>query len=704
MIVDKEVMQDFLIEAGELFEQLNDQFVELEQNPHDSELINAIFRAYHTIKGGAGFMKLEPMVEVCHRAEDAVNQVRQGEREVTAELIDVLFQTLDEVDAMFACVRSGGELPDADAGLLRLLDQLLGKDPVAEVSPASSRVEAEPAAAGEAQVDVADMDAEFEAMLVAAQDNIQKPQSASNPDLISDDEFEAALDQIHGKGKGPGSANPEPEKPVDSSLISDDEFDAVLDQLHGKGKGPGSAKPETEKPTDSNLISDDEFDAVLDQLHGKGKGPGGVNTSIVETSIIGTETGDDADVIKVAKPETVVSTPAALKTEFSVRVDTERLDNIMTLVGELVLVRNRLSTLKQLIRHDQVVDAIATLDLVTSDLQSSVMKTRMQPIKKVFNRFPRVIRDLARKLKKDINLEMIGEETDLDKSLVDSLADPLIHLVRNAADHGIELPEERYASGKPRQGTITLSAQQEGDQVLLIVSDDGKGMDADVLRAKAVESGLMNEDTAKHLTDNEACNMIFAPGFSTKTEISDVSGRGVGMDVVKTRINELNGSIEIDSTPGQGSVITIHLPLTLAILPALMVMLDTFQFALPLSNVYEAFNMESDKINLVDGQEVMRVRDRTLPLFYLRPWLVRNQDYAGPPDCKVVVVQMGTKRFCLVVDTIIGQEEVVIKPLGAMLTTTAGFSGATITGDGSIALVLDMPSLMGKYVTNIAVF
>lgn len=642
MNIDEEIMQEFLVEAGELFDMLNDQFVELEKTPQDLDLINAIFRAYHTIKGGAGFMKLEPMVEVCHRAEDAMNQVRQGEREVTAELIDILFQTLDELDGMFSCVRGGGELPDADAGLLQLLDQLLGKAaaevPVAvEAPPAQSEPVREESAQVEIQAEtqgaeIQDMDSEFEAMLNAAQIN--------------------------------------KEKTADSGLISDDEFEAALDQIHGKGKGPGSSATKV--------------------------APQAAVTPIKSEAPSKTETAN-----KAAAP-TKATAPVA---ESSVRVDTERLDDIMNLVGELVLVRNRLSTLKQVVKQESVVEAISTLDLVTSDLQSSVMKTRMQPIKKVFSRFPRVIRDLARKLKKDINLELIGEETDLDKSLVDSLADPLIHLVRNAADHGIETPEERYESGKSRQGTVKLSAQQEGDQILLIVSDDGKGMDPDALRVKAVDSDLMNEDMAKNLSDKEAYNLIFAPGFSTKTEISDVSGRGVGMDVVKTRINELSGTIEIDSKLGEGSVITIHLPLTLAILPTLMVGLGAYQFALPLSNVYEAFNMEKDWINHVDGQEVMRVRDKTLPLFYLRPWLVKNQYFdESAAGCKVVVVQMGTKRFCLVVDSIVGQEEVVIKPLGAMLTTTPGFSGATITGDGSIALVLDMPSLMGKYATNNAVF
>jgi len=508
-----------------------------------------------------------------------------------------------------------------------------------------------------------------------------------------DDEFEEML------------SNSEVVESQSSELITDDEFDAVLDSLHGQGKHGGlSAESNAPSTLDSSLISDEEFEKALDDLHGEGKGPGNaaVETSkdevtepVKEISVISNEPSKAATVTKIDKNQG----------ETTVRVDTSRLDDIMNLVGELVLVRNRLTNLKKDISSSNVVEAISTLELVTSELQTSVMKTRMQPIKKIFNRFPRVIRELARKLNKDIDLELIGEETDLDKSLVEALADPLIHLVRNSADHGIESPEERFAAGKPRQGKVTLKAQQEGDQILLTISDDGKGMDHKLLRKIAVDKGLLSVEAANSLSNKEAYNLIFAPGFSTKETISDVSGRGVGMDVVKTRINELNGSVEIDSAIGQGTVITIHLPLTLAILPTLMVKLKEYQFALPLSNVYEAFNMQPDQINVIDGQHVIRVRDKPLPLFYLNPWLLQHEQFDGPQESqKVIVVQMGNQRFCLVVDHIAGQEEVVIKPLGTMLSNTQGFSGATITGDGSIALIIDVPSLMDAYAANSAVY
>jgi two-component system chemotaxis sensor kinase CheA len=340
------------------------------------------------------------------------------------------------------------------------------------------------------------------------------------------------------------------------------------------------------------------------------------------------------------------------------------------------------------------------LDIVTADLQLAVMKTRMQPIKKVFGRFPRVVRDLSRSLKKEIKLELVGEETDLDKNLVEALADPLVHLVRNAVDHGIEAPDDRVAAGKEREGLVVLSASQEGDHIQLSIKDNGKGMNADMLRKVVVEKGLMDEETAQRLDDKECFNLIFMPGFSTKTEISDVSGRGVGMDVVKTRINQMNGVVEIDSVEGEGSTIIIKVPLTLAIMPTLMVVLGGQAFALPLASVLEILDLDLKTTNVVDGQLVIMVRDRALPLFFLSDWLVNDPNYVADKQTTghVVVVNSGGRQIGFVVDQLIGQEEVVIKPLGAKLQGLDGLAGATITGDGKIALILDVPGLMKRYV------
>ncbi|PRD19166.1 UNVERIFIED_CONTAM: cheA [Trichonephila clavipes] len=369
----------------------------------------------------------------------------------------------------------------------------------------------------------------------------------------------------------------------------------------------------------------------------------------------------------------------------------------MNMVGELVLVRNRLVRLGLNSGDEAMSKAVSNLDVVTADLQTSVMKTRMQPIKKVFGRFPRLVRDLARNLKKEINLELVGEETDLDKNLVEALADPLVHLVRNAVDHGVETPEEREKAGKARAGRVVLSAEQEGDHILLSITDDGKGMDADVLRAKAVEKGLLDKDAADRLNEFECYNLIFAPGFSTKTEISDVSGRGVGMDVVKTKITQLNGTVNVFSQKGQGSKIIIKVPLTLAIMPTLMVMLENQAFAFPLVNVNEIFHLDLSRTNVVDGQEVVIVRDKALPLFYLKRWLVPQAFQEEQREGHVVILTVGSQRIGFVVDQLVGQEEVVIKPLGKMLQGTPGMSGATITGDGRIALILDVPSMLKRY-------
>jgi two-component system chemotaxis sensor kinase CheA len=372
----------------------------------------------------------------------------------------------------------------------------------------------------------------------------------------------------------------------------------------------------------------------------------------------------------------------------------------MNLVGELVLVRNRFQTLRIALNDEDIAKAVANLDVVTSDLQISVMKTRMQPIKKVFGRFPRVVRDLARSLSKEVQLELRGEDTDLDKNLVEALADPLVHLVRNAVDHGVETPDERLNYGKPRQGLVILTAAQEGNHIELTIEDDGRGMDPAVLRRKAVEKGLMDQDSANRLDDKEAFNLIFMPGFSTKTEISDVSGRGVGMDVVKTRISQMNGSVAIDSVRGKGSKITIKLPLTLAIMPTLMVKLNDQPFALPLASVVEILDLDLNKTNVVDGQLVVMVRQRALPLFYLKEWLVPGFYHEKKGDeliGHVVVVNTGGRQVGFVVDHLVGQEEVVIKPLGVKLQGVAGMAGATITGDGKIALILDVPGLMKRY-------
>jgi two-component system chemotaxis sensor kinase CheA len=742
---DEDILQDFLVEAGEILERLSQQLVDLEQRPEDKDLLNAIFRGFHTVKGGAGFLALTPMVECCHLTENLFDILRNGKRAVTSELMDVVLQALDMVNQQFDLVSQREELPPVDPALITALERLVSCGDLNESAVAAELVET--TSAGIADVASGDItDAEFEKLLDAIAGTSTASSSPTTPvavvtanvgssEDISEDEFDALLDQLHGKGKAPGdlaaAANPVPAGASASATtsstneISEDEFEALLDQLHGKGKGPGvvaaASAPITAAVTEpakgsGDLISDDEFDALLDQLHGKGKGPG-INTAPaavapaapaikpapkVEAKPDAAPVASPAKKVEPPKPAAASApTPAADKeapqVETTVRVDTQRLDDIMNMVGELVLVRNRLVRLGNGSTNEALVKAVANLDVVTADLQTSVMKTRMQPIKKVFGRFPRVVRDLARSLRKEINLELVGEETDLDKNLVEALADPLVHLVRNSVDHGIELPDVREANGKSRIGQIVLSAEQEGDHILLSISDDGAGMDPIKLRRIAVEKGLFDEDTANRLSDTEAYNLIFAPGFSTKKEISDVSGRGVGMDVVKTKITQLNGTVEIKSELGKGSRIIIKVPLTLAIMPTLMFMLGQQTFAFPLVSVNEIFHMDLTKSHIVDGQDCVAIRDQAIPLFYMKDWLVKNAFGQRPDNAHVVIVTVGSRRVGFVVDQLIGQEEVVIKPLGKMLQGTPGMAGATITGDGTIALILDIPSLLRRY-------
>ncbi len=737
---DDEILQDFLVEAGEILELLSEQLVELENSPQDQDLLNTIFRGFHTVKGGAGFLQLNALVDCCHVAENVFDILRNGQRSVTPELMDVVLRALDTVNEMFTSVRAGTEPEPASPELIADLTKFSTPESADEEVPAEASAEAAPASeSAPPAVDASAGD-------VPAGD-------------ITDDEFEGLLDALDDLGGDPKAvsesaptAAPAPAAAApNTDEITEDEFDALLDQLHGSGKGPGTKEgedpvapaepaqavtPTTSTPASEPAgqnISESEFEDLLDKLHGKGNGPtdkaleGGAEAAATSPA----DPKPEPSVAPPVKAAPVASAPASAPkpasptaakkpetpvpaAEATVRVDTKRLDDIMNMVGELVLVRNRLVRLGLKSTDESMAKAVANLDVVTGDLQTSVMKTRMQPIKKVFGRFPRVVRDLARNLKKEVTLELRGEDTDLDKNLVEALADPLVHLVRNSVDHGIEQPDERVASGKSKNGTVILSAEQEGDHILLSIYDDGKGMDPKALQRIAVEKGVMDQDAAERLSDSESFNLIFAPGFSTKTEISEVSGRGVGMDVVKTKINQLNGTINIESEIGKGTKIQIKVPLTLAIMPTLMVMLSQQAFAFPLVSVNEIFHLDLTKTNVIDGQEVVVVREKAVPLFHLKRWLVSNclvtssgedpdtnSETANVKEGHVVVVSVGTQRVGFVVDQLVGQEEVVIKPLGKMLQGTPGMAGATITGDGRIALILDVPSMLNHYASKV---
>lgn len=692
--MDEDILQDFLVEAGEILELLQEQLVELENNPDDANLLNAIFRGFHTVKGGAGFLSLTELVDACHGAENVFDILRTGKRRVTPELMDVILQSLDSINGMFVEVQNRQPLTPASAAVLEALHHYSEPESESDIAPAviaAPVVKAEP---------------------VVAENTAQ----GGTVDEITEEEFERMMDELHGK-KGSAIVAPAvvsaPKVEVSASDdITDDEFEAILDQLHGKGSfipdSVAAAVPEKVSTTASDTttndtkasdeIDDAEFEALLDQLHGKGKPPVAVES---KPAVVQAATVAKPQETKVAAtPDKAAAQQAAqaAQTETTVRVDTKRLDQIMNMVGELVLVRNRLVSLSGTVQNEEMSKAISNLDVVTADIQGAVMKTRMQPIKKVFGRFPRVVRDLARSLQKDIELVLEGEETDLDKNLVEALADPLVHLVRNSVDHGIEMPDIRQKAGKKRTGIVKLAAAQAGDHILLTIHDDGAGMDPEKLKGIAIKRGILDVDAAARMSDTEAFNLIFAPGFSTKEQISDISGRGVGMDVVKTKISQLNGTVHIQSKMGEGTLLEIKVPLTLAILPTLMVVVGTQTFALPLAGVSEIFHLDLNKTNVVDGQLTVVVRNKAIPLFFLEHWLVKGSDKKRRREQgHVVIVQIGTQQVGFVVDSLIGQEEVVIKPLDALLQGTPGMAGATITSDGGIALILDVPNLLKHY-------
>ncbi|WP_285303042.1 chemotaxis protein CheA [Stenotrophomonas maltophilia group sp. Smal13] len=606
--VSDDITADFIIEAQEILDRLGEQLVSLEQAPQDSDQLNAVFRGYHTLKGGAGFLGVTAMVELCHAAEEALGAARAGQAVLQAHHFDAAQQSLDYLQSMLDAVSSGTEPGYAPPDLIAQFDVHGG----AVAAPAAA---AAPTAGG-------------------------------------------------------------------SDLITDDEFEALLDQLHG-GNAPTAVAPA--KKADDGLISEDEFEALLDQLHG-GAAPGTKPAAVVAPAPIAAPRPVAAPA-PAAKP---AAKPLA-EAEHTVRVDTKRLDAIVNLIGELVLSRNRLKTLRARLRDEELDRAVSTLDIATARLQSAVMRTRMQPVGKVFSRFPKVARDVARSLKKEVDLELIGAETELDRNLVEALADPLVHLVRNAIDHGVEMPDLREAQGKPRMGHVRLSAQQEGDYVSIEVQDDGAGIDPEKLRAKAREKGLIDPEAAARLSSEECLHLVFLPGFSTKQQVTDISGRGVGMDVVQSRIRELSGQIQIQSELGRGSRFLIRVPLTLAILPTLLVQAGEDVYALPLARVMEVLHAPRTSLGWFDGRAVLDRRSHTLPLVDLRQWL--DATPAASPLLTIVVLQAGEARFGLVVDQVRGREEVVIKPLPKALRGLRGYAGATLIGDGRMALILDVDGL-----------
>lgn len=691
--MDEEILQDFIVEAGEIIEKLDEQLVQIEKTPDDKDLLNAIFRSFHTVKGGAGFLDLKELVEICHAAESVFDMLRNGKISMSPALMDAILAAYDEITRLFAQVQNREPLEAAPQDLIDKLHAIADGTFVDDSASAQAAAPAaapapEPAAAPAPEPAAAPAPAPAPEPAPAQPPKVDPPiVDSGSIDDITEDEFEALLDQLHGKGNAPGSDHDLALQEHDAASGAD-ATDADFDDLLAAAKRDQDAKK-----AELKIATQEEFDkasAKAQAAAAPAPAPAPAAPAAAAPAAPARE-GKEHKPAPASGPENIAET--------TVRVDTQVLDDIMNMVGELVLVRNRLLSIASHRSDQEMSKVIANLDVVTADLQGAVMKTRMQPIKKVFGRFPRVVRDLARKLNKKIELRMEGEDTELDKNLVDALADPMVHMVRNCCDHGIEMPADRLAAGKSETGVVTLAAAQQGDHILLRISDDGQGMDPVALRRAAVRKGVIDEETASRLSDEDALNLIFAPGFSTNTVVTDISGRGVGMDVVKTNISKLNGQVRVISTYGVGTTIEIRVPLTLAILPTLMVGVSGRTFALPLTSVSEIFYLSLDSMRNVDGLNTIVIRDKAVPLFFLKQWFENGSiDEYMQGKVHIVLVQISASQLVgFIVDELIGQEEVVIKPLDNVLRHTPGMAGATVTSDGGIALILDIPSLLRAY-------
>ena len=684
----QEIVNDFIQEALELLDSLNENFIELEKNPEDKEILNTIFRAAHTVKGSAGFLGFQNIVELAHSAENILNKLRQGEITLTSEMTDYLLKTMDVLRSMIVTVSetgSEGEPPEGNTGLIKKLNELsegIGggseKKTSAEVSNSNTAI-----AAPETQ------DKEVPNAAVADADK-EKTKTVDSADKMPDS----------GKKK-PRSLG---DILLEDNLISKEELEEIYkekeEEEHTAEKV--TAVPEVSAEEIPHPSASAKAFQSAEEKQVSGKPAEEIKSNPVPQKPVSAA---------AAKPAFAVPTasPAAEIKETTIRVDIERLDNVMNLVGELVLARNRLFNISSKLEikyadddlSSTLAQVVAGLNLVTTDLQLAVMKTRMQPVKKVFSKFPRMVRDLSRELGKDIELLISGEETELDKSVIEEIGDPLVHLIRNSVDHGIEDKEARKLNGKPEKGTIRLGAEHEGNYIIISVIDDGKGMDPSIIKRKAVEKGVIDEKTAASLSDKDALNLIFAPGFSTKDKATEISGRGVGMDVVKTNIQKLNGIIEINSTPGHGSAIILKLPLTVAIIQTLIVGIGDEVFAIPLNSVVETLRIKESTIQTIDKHEVINLRKSVLSLLRLGEEFGVTESTVSSINAKssdreiyVVVVALAEKKIGIVVDDLFGQEEVVIKSLGDYQLGYKGISGATITGDGKVVLIIDVASMI----------
>ncbi|WQZ99164.1 chemotaxis histidine kinase/response regulator CheAY2 [Helicobacter pylori] len=651
----QEIMEDFLIEAFEMNEQLDQDLVELEHNPEDLDLLNRIFRVAHTIKGSSSFLNLNILTHLTHNMEDVLNRARKGEIKITPDIMDVVLRSIDLMKTLLVTIRDTGS------------DTNNGKE-------------------NEIEEAVKQLQAITSQNLDGAKERTKEAPQKENKEEVKE---EAKEEIKENKAKAPTAENPASDNPLadepdlDYANMSAEEVEAEIERLLNK-------RQEADKERRAQKKQEDQAKPKQEVAPAK------------ETPKTETPKAPKTETKAKAKADTEENKAPSIGVEQTVRVDVRRLDHLMNLIGELVLGKNRLIRIYSDVeeRYDgekfleELNQVVSSISAVTTDLQLAVMKTRMQPVGKVFNKFPRMVRDLSRELGKSIELIIEGEETELDKSIVEEIGDPLIHIIRNSCDHGIEPLEERRRLNKPETGKVQLSAYNEGNHIVIKISDDGKGLDPVMLKEKAIEKGVISERDAEGMSDREAFNLIFKPGFSTAKVVSNVSGRGVGMDVVKTNIEKLNGIIEIDSEVGVGTTQKLKIPLTLAIIQALLVGVQEEYYAIPLSSVLETVRISQDEIYTVDGKSVLRLRDEVLSLVRLSDIFKVDAILESNSDVYVVIIGLADQKIGVIVDYLIGQEEVVIKSLGYYLKNTRGIAGATVRGDGKITLIVDVGAMM----------
>lgn len=631
----KEIMEDFLIEAFELIEQIDHDLVELEANPEDLELLNRIFRVAHTVKGSSSFLNFDVLTELTHHMEDVLNKARKGELKITPDIMDVVLESVDMMKGLLESIRDNGS--DAAAGI-DIKNICASLTQISEGEAPSAAPEA-PAAA-------------------PAPEPVKEPEPAAPAEEAAPEVSDAELSKL---------SDSEVEAEIERLL----KVRKAEDQARRASKGIAPKSPEEIAPATSAAPAPAAKPAPSRER--------------------------DAD-----KKVPAASSSSAVAQEQTIRVEVKRLDHLMNLIGELVLGKNRLLKIYDDVEEryegekflEELNQVVSSLSLVTTDIQLAVMKTRMLPIAKVFNKFPRMIRDLSRELGKQIDLEISGEETELDKSIVEEIGDPLVHIIRNSCDHGIEDPETRKAMGKPEKGLVQLKAYNEGNHIVVEIVDDGKGLDADMLKAKSIEKGIITEREADAMSEKEAFGLIFKPGFSTAAKVTNVSGRGVGMDVVKTNIEKLNGIIDIESEVGKGTVMKLKIPLTLAIIQSLLVGTQEEFYAIPLASVLETVRVPIDDIYTIDGKNVLRLRDEVLSLVRLSDVFGVNKVFDGGDQTYVVIIGVAEAKLGIIVDTLVGQEEIVIKSMGDYLQNIPGIAGATIRGDGRVTLIIDVGAMM----------